>query len=80
MTVIALNYSKNLLEGFWSGLKTTLKGMMIGWIVARQVHVNQMIAQRICSQTIPYKDTLSKLNNDTIKSIHEEFGYDNKTS
>jgi len=76
MTVIALNYSKSILEGFWSGLKTTLQGIMVGWVIARQTHVNQMIAQQLADETRAYGDVLSDLNASTIKSIHEEFGYD----
>lgn len=75
MTEIALNYSKSLLEGFWSGLKTTLQGFMVGWIVARQVQVNQMLAHRLATTEVPYGDTLEKLNRDTLKSIHKEFNY-----
>ena len=75
MTEIALNYSRSLLEGFWGGLKTTLQGIMVGWIIARQTQVNQMIARRIATTEIPYGEALEKLNTDTLNSIHREFNH-----
>ena len=75
MTEIALNSSRSLLEGFWGGLKTTLQGIMVGWIIARQTQVNQMIARRIATTEIPYGEALEKLNRDTLNSIHREFNH-----
>ena len=75
MTEIALNYSRSLLEGFWGGLKTTLQGIMVGWIIARQTQVNQMIARRIATTEIPYGEALENLNRDTLNSIHREFNH-----
>lgn len=47
MTALALNYSQNLLNGFFGVLKKTLQGMMIGWIMARQSQANYYIAQQL---------------------------------
>ena len=47
MTAIALSYSKSLLEGLWVGLKKTLQGIMIGYMLARQTSANRVVAQQL---------------------------------
>lgn len=48
MTALALqslNFSTNLLEKFWTGLKRNLTAIMVGWQMARQQSANAQIAR-----------------------------------
>ena len=77
MTTLVLNYSQSLLEGFWSGLKKTLQGFMVGYMVARQCQANRYVAEQISRYEYNgdnYWVILNELNQKTIKQIHEEFG------
>ena len=77
MTTLVLNYSQSLFEGFWKGLKNILKGMMIGYMVARQCEANRYVAEQISRYEYNGKDywiILNDLNQKTMKQIHEEFG------
>lgn len=76
MTTIALNYSQNLLEGFFRVLKKTLQGIMVGYMVARQTEANKVVAQQMINAGEYRQDEfyalLSDLNTKTISSIHRE--------
>ena len=77
MTTMVLNYSQSLLEGFWSGLKKTLQGFMVGYMVARQCQANRYVAEQLSRYEYNgenYWIILNELNQKTIKQIHEEFG------
>ena len=79
MTTLVLNYSQSLLEGFWSGLKKTLQGFMVGYMVARQCQANRYVAEQISRYEYNgdnYHQILHDLNQKTIKQINEEFGND----
>ena len=76
MTTLVINYSQNLLEGFWSGLKGTLKAVMIGYMVARQTSANRYVAEQLSKYEYNgenYWVILNDLNKKTIDQIHEEF-------
>ena len=80
MTALVLNYSQSLLEGFWNGLKKTLQGFMIGWMIARQTQANQHVAD-IMIRAGEYKEAdyhwlLSNLNAKTIAKIKREISGD----
>ena len=78
MTTIALSYSKSLLEGLWVGLKKTLQGIMIGYMLARQTSANRIVAQPLIDtgeyRQDQYYEVLNRLNQQCIASIHKEFG------
>ena len=77
MTTLVLNYSQSLLEGRWSGFKNTLKGMMIGYMIARQQSANRYVAEQVSKYEYNGKDywvILNDLNKKTIEQIHKEFG------
>ena len=78
MTTVALNYSKSLLEGLWVGLKKTLQGIMIGYMLARQASANRVVAQQLIDtgeyRQDQYHEVLNRLNQQCIASIHKEFG------
>ena len=78
MTTIALSYSKSLLEGLWIGLKKTLQGFMIGYMLARQTSANRVVAQQLIDtgeyRQDQYHEVLNKLKQQCIASIHKEFG------
>ena len=80
MTTIAMNYSKSLLEGLWVGLKKTLQGIMIGYMLARQTSANRVVAQQLIDtgeyRQDQYYEVLNRLNAQCIASIHKEFGND----
>lgn len=77
MTTMVLNYSQSLLEGLWSGLKKTLQGIMIGYMIARQTEANRLVAQQLVNageyRQSDYWSLLNDLNARTIQSIHKEF-------
>jgi hypothetical protein len=77
MTTMVLNYSQSLLEGLWSGLKKTLQGIMIGYLIARQTEANRLVAQQLVNageyRQSDYWSLLNDLNSRTIQSIHREF-------
>lgn len=77
MTTMVLNYSQSLLEGLWSGLKKTLQGIMIGYLIARQTEANRLVAQQLVNageyRQSDYWSLLNDLNSRTIQSIHKEF-------
>ena len=80
MTTLVLNYSQSLLERFFSGLKKTLQGVMIGWMIARQSAANASIAETMI-RAGEYRDEdyhwlLADLNARTIASIKKEFTND----
>ena len=78
MTTIAINYSRSLLSILWNGLKKTLQGIMIGWMIARQTQANQHVAKQLIQhgeyRQDDYYTLVAKLNQETIQSIHKEFG------
>ena len=77
MTTLVLNYSQSLLEGLWRGFKNTLKGMMIGYMIARQQSANRYVAEQVSKYEYNGKDywvILNDLNKKTIEQIHKEFG------
>ena len=50
MTAIALqslNFSGKILEKFLNSIKTTLRSMMIGYMIGRQKSANRMIAEQL---------------------------------
>ena len=71
MTTIALNYSKSLFNTLWIGIKKTLQGMMIGWMVARQTQANQYVARQLIShgeyRQEEYWNLVARLNRDCIQ-------------
>ncbi len=79
MTTLVINYSQSLLEGFWSGLKSTFKAVMIGWMVARQTQANRHLADILIKSgeyrkgEHNYYSLLAELNQKTIDHIHKEF-------
>ena len=77
MTTLVLNYSQSLLEGLWSGVKKTLQGIMIGYMIARQTEANRLVAQQMINageyRQTDYWVLLNDLNAKTIASIHKEF-------
>lgn len=80
MTALVLNYSQSLLEGLWNGLKKTLQGFMIGWMVARQTQANYHVANFMI-RSGEYKESdyywlLSDLNAKTIAKIKREISGD----
>ena len=79
MTTIALNYSRSVLNTLWNGVKKTLQGIMIGWMIARQTQANQHVARQLIShgeyRQDDYWTLVSDLNRKTIQNIHKEFGY-----
>lgn len=79
MTTAILNYSQSLIEVIINGLKTTLKGMMIGYMVGRQTSANSRVAEFLIStgeyRQEQYWEILNRLNIETIDSIHKEFNY-----
>ena len=77
MTTLVLNYSQNLLEGFFRVLKKTLQGIMLGYAIARQTQANRYVADQISRYEYNGKDywvILNDLNKKTIEQIHKEFG------
>ena len=83
MTTIALNYSLSLLDGFLSilktianGIKKTLQGIMIGWMVARQTKANEYVAEQMIRygeyRKDDYYNLLHELNKKTIENVHKE--------
>lgn len=79
MATAILNYSQSLIEVIINGLKTTLKGMMIGYMVGRQTSANTRVAEFLIStgeyRQQQYWEILNRLNRETIDSIHKEFNY-----
>ena len=79
MATAILNYSQSLIEVIINGLKTTLKGMMIGYMVGRQTSANTRVAEFLIStgeyRQQRYWEILNRLNRETIDSIHKEFNY-----
>ena len=77
MTTVILNYSQSLIEVIINGLKNTLKGVMIGYMIARQTQANRYVAD----QSVKYGEyrqeeywvLLNDLNQKTIDQIHKEF-------
>ena len=58
------------------GLKKTLQGFMIGWMVARQTQANRYAAEQISRYEYNgenYWQILSDLNSKTISELHKEF-------
>ena len=85
MTAIALqslNFSGKLLNVFYNGVKKTLQGIMIGWIIARQTQANQHVARQLIDigeyHSSEYWNLVSDLNTKCIQSIHKEFGINEK--
>lgn len=83
MTAIALqslSFSTKLLSGLYNGLKKTLQGVMIGYVLARQTSANRYVAQQLIDtgeyRQDQYHEVLNKLNQQAIASIHKEFGND----
>ena len=73
MTTLVLNYSTSLLERFWSGLKRTLQGVMIGYMISRQTQANYHVAQILINageyRQDEYYNLVHQLNQKTIKDI-----------
>ena len=80
MTTLVLSYSTSLLERFLGGLKSTLKAVMIGYMVARQTSANTHLARLLIESgeynrgEHDYHTILADLNRKTIDNIHKEFG------
>jgi hypothetical protein len=79
MTTLALqslSFSTKLLNGLYEGVKKTLHGMMIGYMLARQNQANRYIAERLICE---YRDTHTvaslhaELNRKTLESLTKEF-------
>ena len=79
MTTIALqslNFSTKLLNGLFEGVKKTLQGIMVGYMLARQNQANRYIAERLICE---YRDTHTvaslhaELNRKTLESIAKDF-------
>ena len=79
MTTAILNYSQSLIEVIINGLKTTLKGMMVGYMIGRQTSANTKVAEFLIKtgeyRQEQYWEILNKLNRETIDQIHKEFNY-----
>ena len=73
MTTLVLNYSTSLLERFLSGLKRTLQGVMIGYMISRQTQANYHVAQMLINageyRQDEYYSLVHQLNQKTIKDI-----------
>ena len=78
MTTIALNYSQNLLNGFWRVFKNILRGIMIGWILSRQTKANEYIARQMIHEYRGHtiQSLTHELNSKSLKKIRREFGYE----
>lgn len=81
MTTLALqslSFSTKILEKVLGLVKNTFKGMMIGYMIARQTQANRHIAEQLCRygeyRHDEYWNLLSDLNQKTIQDIQEEFG------
>ena len=77
MTQLVLNYSTSLLESIWAGLKNTLKGMMLGLVLARQSSANRVVAQQLIDvgeyRQDDYFDLVHQLNVKTLSDLRKEF-------
>ena len=77
MTTLVLNYSQSLLERIFNGLKKTLQGFMVGWMIARQSAANATVAEQMIRageyRNEDYHWLLANLNARTIASIRKEF-------
>ena len=87
MTTIALNYStkalaltNHVVKVIARGVKKTLQGIMIGYMIARQTEANKLVAQQLVDageyRQHDYWTILNDLNARTIASINKEFGND----
>jgi len=80
MTTLVLNYSQSLFERLWKGLKYTLQGFMIGYMISRQTEANRTVAQMLVNsgeyRQDDYWNLLHQLNHKTIQDIHKEFDRD----
>lgn len=78
MTTIALNYSQSLLNGFWRVFKNILRGVMIGWIMARQAKANEYIARQMIHEYRGHtvESLTNELNSKSLQKIRREFGYE----
>lgn len=78
MTTIALNYSQSLLNGFWRVFKNILRGVMIGWIMARQTQANYHIARAMIHEYRNHtvESLHHELNITSLARIRREFGYE----
>lgn len=80
MTTLVLNYSQSLLEKIFKGLKNTLQGFMVGWMIARQTAANASIVETMIRageyRKEDYHWLLADLNTRTIAGIEKEFKHD----
>jgi hypothetical protein len=80
LALTSLNYSANLLDVIYKGVKKTLQGIMIGYMIARQTSANEKVAQMMIHtgeyRQDDYWSLLNDLNYRTIQNIHKEFGRD----
>jgi hypothetical protein len=77
MTTTVLNYSTGILLAVWSGVKKTLQGIMVGYMIARQTQANRYVVEEMIKhgeyRRDQYWDALNTLNQRTIQQIQQEF-------
>jgi hypothetical protein len=78
MTALALNYSQklwHLIEVVFNGLKKTLQGMMVGYILARQNQANFDLARRMLHEYPEHTlaSLHAELNRKTLDSIKSHY-------
>jgi len=79
MTTLALqslNFSTSLLEKIGRGFKKTFKGIMIGYMLARQSQANEYIARQLIHEYPNHtiESLTHELNIKTLNHITKEFG------
>ena len=68
LVINSLNFSTSLFEKIWAGLTKTIQGIMVGWMISRQYHVNKVIATQLWNsgeyrkQDYSYYTLLAELN------------------
>ena len=75
MTAIALqslNFSGKILEKFLNSIKTTLRSMMIGYMIGRQKSANRMIAEQlICEYRGHTVESLTAVSSLLFEQFHQ---------
>jgi hypothetical protein len=78
MTTIVLNYSQSLFNGLWRVLRNTFKGMILGYMLARQTQANYRIARLLICEYRGAGHTVEslhhKLNMETLDRLRKEYG------
>ena len=78
MTTIALNYSQNLLNSILRVFTNIFKGVMLGYIMARQSQANHHIARLMVHEYRQEGHTVESLTHElnlkSLERIKREFG------